>query len=315
MRNAFAKTIEQLAAEDSRVVLLSGDIGNRMFDSFKQRFPDRFCNCGVAEANMISLAAGLAMSGLRPYAYTIAPFMVYRAFEQIRVDLCYHHQPVVIVGVGAGLGYASLGATHHSCEDIATMRTLPGMTVVCPADPIETALATRAALACDGPVYLRIGKKGEPAIHKTQPDFQIGRAITVREGDDVCLLATGSIMPDVLAVADRLAQRDVAARVVSIHTVKPLDCALLADVFDRFAVVATIEEHSRIGGLGGAVAEWLVDQAHQPRARLLRFGTADTFLHEALNREHARRLLGLADSDIVDQILLAHAQVLEKAAS
>src|SRR5436190_12698442 len=162
MRNAFAAEILDRATEDPRVVLLSGDIGNRLFDKYKAKHPGRFFNCGVAEANMISLGAGMAASGLRPVAYTIAPFMTSRAFEQIRVDVCYHHVPVIVAGVGAGLCYASLGATHHSCEDIALMRSLPGMTVLCPADPLEVRLALKAALKLDGPCYLRLGKKGEP---------------------------------------------------------------------------------------------------------------------------------------------------------
>src|SRR5262249_33705790 len=164
MRNAFASEITALAAQDERIVLLSGDIGNKLFDEFKARFPGRFLNCGVAEANMISMAAGLAMCGLRPVTYTIASFTTVRCLEQIRIDACYHHQPIVIAGVGAGLAYAANGGTHHSCEDIALLRALPGMTVVCPGDPVEVRLALRAALQEPGPVYLRLGKKGEPVV-------------------------------------------------------------------------------------------------------------------------------------------------------
>jgi transketolase len=178
MRNAFVRAIEQVAARDGRVVVLSGDIGNRMFDRFKAACPDRFYNCGVAEAGMVSLAAGMASCGLRPFCYTIAPFMVYRALEQIRVDLCYHRQPVVIAGVGAGLCYAELGATHQSCEDLATMRSLPHMSVVCPGDPVEVELAVHAAIGCDGPTYLRLGKKGEPTVHDERLDFAIGPSRT-----------------------------------------------------------------------------------------------------------------------------------------
>ncbi|MCC7145415.1 MAG: transketolase family protein, partial [Phycisphaeraceae bacterium] len=261
MRNAFAKAIQEVAAQDERVVLLSGDIGNRMFDRYKEMFAGRFYNCGVAEANMVSLAAGLALSGLRPYLYTITPFVTYRVYEQIRVDLCYHHQPVVIVGTGAGLSYASLGATHHSCEDIAVMRALPGMTVVCPGDPWEVAAATKAALGCDGPVFLRIGKKGEPTVHKELADFQIGKANPVRAGRDVCLISTGNLLPLAVETAGALAEAGVSAGVVSMHTVKPLDQAKLEEVFfGPCRLVVTLEEHSLIGGLGGAVAEWLVDR-------------------------------------------------------
>ena len=161
MRNAFAHEATRLASTDSRVVLLSGDIGNRLFDDFKKKHPDRFYNCGVAEANMIGVAAGLAMSGLRPICYTITPFITYRCLEQIRVDVCYHNVPAIIVGTGSGLSYASLGGTHHSCEEMGMLRLLPNLTVVAPADEHEVRGTLQAALAQSGPVYMRIGKKGE----------------------------------------------------------------------------------------------------------------------------------------------------------
>ncbi len=301
MRNAFANTLTELATEDQRVVLLSGDIGNRMFDKFKAACPDRFFNCGVAEANMMSMAAGLAMSGLRPVVYTITPFVTTRCLEQIRVDVCYHHVPVLIVGVGGGLSYASLGATHHSCEDIAMLRVLPHMRVVCPGDAWETGAAVKAALGQDEPVYLRLGKKGEPLVHATEPDFEIGRAITIRDGSDVVLLSTGNLLPTAVEVAEKLAGEHVSVRVVSFHTVKPLDEAALADAFQAARVVVTLEEHSILGGLGGAVAEWLADQS-APQARLVRIGTADAFLHEAGDQAHARACNQLTAPQIAARI-------------
>jgi transketolase len=304
VRNAFASEITALAQRDPRVVLLMGDIGNRLFNDFKARQPERFFNCGVAEANMTSMAAGMAMCGLRPVTYTITPFATVRCLEQIRVDACYHHLPVTIVGVGAGLSYASLGATHHSCEDVAMLRCIPHLKVVCPADPVEVRLALRAALAQDDPVYIRMGKKGEPVLHRQEPRFEIGRALVLRPGRDVCLLATGTIVPVALAAADQLAEQGVRAEVVSFHTVKPLDEEKLRQAFGSFAVVATVEEHSVLGGLGSAVAEWLVDRLPQ-RARLLRFGTADEFLHEAGDQEHARRHFGLTAEDIARRVLAA----------
>ena len=291
MRNAFAAELESLADADPRVVFLSGDIGNKLFDKFKAKHPARFYNCGVAEQGMMGAAAGMGLCGLRPIAYTITPFITTRCLEQIRVDVCYHKVPVVIVGVGAGLSYATLGTTHHACEDISFLRSLPGMSVVCPADPIETRLALRAAVAWSGPVYIRLGKKGEPNVHAAPPAFSIGKAIRLRSGKDVCLLATGTIVPESMAAAERLAAGGVSAEVYSFHTVKPLDEATLADVFARFPLVATVEEHSRLGGLGGSVAEWLAD--HPSRARLLRLGTPDEFMRVAGEQDYARRLYGL----------------------
>ena len=302
MRNAFASELTALAAVDERVVFLAGDIGNRLFDTYKARFPSRFINCGVAEANMMSVAAGMAASGLRPITYTIAPFNTTRCLEQIRVDVCYHHVPVVIVGIGAGLSYASLGSTHHACEDIAFLRALPNMTVVCPADPVEVRHALRAAVRHPGPVYIRLGKKGEPVIHTSEPNFVIGKGIVIKEGSDICLLSTGMTMPLAIAVSSALGAKEISAQVVSVHTVKPLDEELCSDVFSRFSVVATIEEHSVIGGLGGAAAEWLSDQPPQ-RARLCRIGTPDLFVHEAGEEEHVREYVGLTSGKIVHKIL------------
>jgi len=277
VRNAFASEVTKLAAEDSRVVMLSGDIGNRLFDKYKTQHPERFLNCGVAEANMISLAAGMALSGLRPIAYTIAPFVTVRCLEQIRVDVCYHNVPVTIVGVGAGLSYASLGGTHHACEDIALLRALPNMSVVCPADAQEVRQAIRAAVSYDRPVYIRLGKKGEPVVHAQAPEFAIGRGISLRDGRDVCFLATGTIVPVALEAAAQLEASGVSTRVISLHTVKPMDEALLADVTERFPVVVTIEEHSVIGGLGGCVAEWLADRS-PAKVRFGRVGVAGMFV-------------------------------------
>lgn len=302
MRNAFADEITKLGAEDPRVVLLSGDIGNKLFDKFKQNGENRFFNCGVAEANMMGVAAGMALSGLRPVIYTITPFTTTRCLEQIRVDACYHRAPVVIVGTGAGLSYAELGPTHHSCEDIALLRVLPEMTVLCPCDAVELRLALRAALRHDGPVYLRIGKKGEPVIHAEPPPFEIGRSITVRAGRDMCFISTGNIMPVVLKAADILAAKGIFARVESFHTVKPLDQQRLYEVFSQYDLVAVAEEHSRLGGLGGSIAEWSSMQDGL-RARMISFGTEDAFMHEVGSQEYARRRFGLTAENISEKIM------------
>jgi transketolase len=303
MRNAFAAELTALAKEDPRVVMLSGDIGNRLFDEYKSVARSRFFNCGVAEANLISMGAGLAMSGFRPIAYTIAPFITTRCYEQIRVDVCYHESPVVIVGVGAGLSYASLGATHHSCEDIAIMRALPHMTVMCPGDEKEVRAALRAAIAHNGPSYIRIGKKGEPVVHKTPPAFTIGKGIELKTGTDVCLLSTGTLLPEVIAAAELLEKEKLSVRVVSLHTVKPLDEALIFDAFKRYQLVATIEEHSVIGGLGGAVSELIAETSPaQRRAQFVRIGTPDVFLHEPGEQEFAREHFGLNAKGIAAKI-------------
>jgi transketolase len=292
MRNAFAKECTEIASENDNFVLLSGDIGNMLFDRYKEVAPDRFFNCGVAEANMIGLAAGMAMSGLRPFAYTIAPFITSRVMEQIRVDVCYHNVPVVICGVGAGLSYASLGATHHSCEDIAMLRSLPNMAILCPGDAMEVHACVRAAFSRNGPSYIRLGKKGEPVIHKTVPNLVIGQPLTIRDGNDVSILSIGNMLPTCLEASDILAKSGINASVVSFHTVKPLNTEFLNDVFNNHRLIATVEEHSLIGGFGSAVAEWLADEGGKP-AKLHRFGTPDAFFCEAGEQEYARERLGL----------------------
>jgi transketolase len=302
MRNAFAAEITRLAQEDERIVLLSGDIGNRLFDDFKRHCPNRFYNCGVAEANMIGVAAGLAASGYLPVCYTIAPFVTYRCLEQIRVDVCYHNVPVVIVGTGAGLSYASLGATHHSCEEMGMLRLLPNLSVLAPADSSEVRACLAAVLGAGKPAYIRIGKKGEPKIHAQIPDFKLGNILELRAGSDVWLLGCGTILSEVLGAADALTAAGLSVGVASVPSLKPLDTAFLAKAFHGARLVCTAEEHSISGGLGGAVAEWLADQ-RSACAPLLRFGTADEFLHETCEQEEAREHFGLTASSIAARVL------------
>lgn len=304
MRNAFADELTKQAQSDSRIVLLSGDIGNRLFDDFKSKNPGRFYNCGVAEANMASLAAGLAMNNLRPITYTIASFNTTRCLEQIRVDICYHNLPVIIVGVGAGLSYASLGGTHHSCEDISFLRSLPNMTVLCPGDALELRALFKEALKHEGPVYLRIGKKGEEKVHAQEPSLQIGKALIVKEGKDVCLLSTGNMLSLAISAAGMLESQGISTQVVSMHTVKPLDRASLIEYAGQFSVLASIEEHSLIGGLGGALAEWAIDDRVKPP--ILRFGTKDEFSHKLGSQEFVREQFNLTPSQIATAIYQEH---------
>lgn len=303
MRNAFAEEMTRLATTDKRVVVLSGDIGNKLFDKLKLVDEQRFYNCGIAEANMMGVAAGMAMSGLRPFVYTITPFTTTRCFEQIRVDVCYHHAPVVIVGTGSGLSYSELGPTHHSLEDMAILRTLPGMRVLAPCDASELRQALHEVLKDDSPTYIRIGKKGEADIHATLPDLKLGKVLVIRPGADVALLCAGNMMADTLKAADLLAASGISAEVVSFHTVKPLDADYLQQAASRFKLLVTVEEHSRIGGFGSAVAEW---RMAQPRnVAQLGFGTEDVFMHEVGSQAYARKKYGLTADNIAATTLAA----------
>ena len=302
MRNAFADEITKIAQQREDIVLLSGDIGNRLFDKFKEVAPGRFFNCGVAEANMVGVAAGMASSGLRPVCYTIASFLTYRVIEQIRLDLGYHHQRVILVGTGAGLSYASLGSTHHSIEDMGMLRLIPGLAVLAPGDEKELRPALHAALEYPGPVYIRIGKKGEPVVHETKPKFEIGKALRVREGKEVWILALGNTLPLAMEAATQLDSRGVSCGVASMASLKPLDTKLLAEVFASAKVVATFEEHSVLGGLGTATAEWLAAQPAPPKAKLVTFGTPDEFLHATTHQPSAREWAGLTAEKVAERI-------------
>ncbi|MEY3479727.1 MAG: hypothetical protein RIQ71_502 [Verrucomicrobiota bacterium] len=303
MRNAFADEITKIAREREDIVLLSGDIGNRLFDKFKDVAPGRFFNCGVAEANMIGVAAGMAASGLRPVCYTIASFLTYRVIEQIRLDLGYHHQRVIFVGTGAGLSYASLGSTHHSVEDMGMLRLIPGLAVLAPGDEKELRPVLRAALDYLGPVYIRIGKKGEPVVHQTEPKVEIGKALRLREGEEAWILALGNMLPLAIEAAAILKDKGVNCGVASMGSLKPLDTDLLAEVFGSAKVAATLEEHSVLGGLGTAVAEWLSTNSSSAKARLVAFGTPDEFLHATTHQPSARAWAGLTADKISERIL------------
>jgi transketolase len=210
--------------------------------------------------------------------------------------------PVTVVAVGAGLSYAGLGPTHHACEDIAFLRAIPNMTVICPADQMEVKAAMAAVLKQDGPAYIRLGKKGEPQVHKEPlKDFAIGKAIRVSEGSDVCLLSCGTMLPEAVEAAKHLGEHGLSAEVMSFHTVKPLDAETLRRAFAKFRLVATIEEHSLIGGFGSAVAEWMVDNKVTPQ-NFLRFGTPDAFFKYSGEQEYAREQLGLTGHQIAEKI-------------
>lgn len=302
MRNVFANAVTELGDVYPELVMLVGDIGNRLFDKFKEKHPSRFYNCGVAEANMTGVASGLAASGLRPVTYTITPFNTVRCLEQIRLDICYPDLPVIVVGTGAGLSYAGLGATHHSMEDIAILRALPNMHVVCPADPVEVRLAVKNALELGRPTYIRLGKKGEPVIHETEPDFKIGRGITLRDGSDVAILGVGNMVSVALQCAEQLQSAGVSVQVVSFHTIKPLDESLLATVFSEQKLVVVLEEHGLIGGAGSAVLEW-GSAKRVDLSKLICIGGPNRFLIACGNQKEARTMLGLAPEQISQQIL------------
>jgi len=258
MRTAFIQTLCEEAKRDDRIWLLTGDLGYSVLESFANRFPNRYLNVGVAEQNMVGLAAGLALNGKIVFIYSIANFPVMRCLEQIRNDVCYHNLNVKIVGVGGGFGYGASGYTHHAIEDLAIMRAMPNMTVIAPGDPIETRLATKAIVMKQGPCYLRLGKAGEPIVHKIQPNFDISRPIKIKDGKDITLISTGSMLKETMVAHELLEKKGINANVLSMHTLKPIDKQAILKLLD-IKLVVTIEEHSSVGGLGSTIAELLAE--------------------------------------------------------
>jgi transketolase len=292
VRTAFIDALFELARHDSRIVLIVGDLGFGVVDRFMRELPAQFVNAGVAEQNMTGLAAGMALSGKTVFTYSIANFPVVRCLEQIRNDVCYHNASVKIVTIGGGFAYGALGYSHHATEDIAFMRALPNMTVIAPNDPVEAGLATRAVANLPGPCYLRLGRAGEPRVHSSLSDFSLGRAITMRDGRHVAILATGGLLATALAAADALAGFGISARVLSVHTIKPLDVDAVLHAAAETDALVTLEEHSIIGGLGGAVAEVVLEAAVRPRA-FKRIGVADSRNSAVGDQNYLRACTGL----------------------
>ncbi|HLJ40383.1 MAG TPA: transketolase C-terminal domain-containing protein [Candidatus Acidoferrales bacterium] len=309
MRSAFVRNLMALAEEDKRVCLVTADLGFGVVEPFAAKFPSQFVNAGVAEQNMTGIAAGMALCGKVVFTYSIANFPTLRCLEQIRNDICYHHADVKIVSVGGGLAYGALGASHHATEDIAVMRALPGMTVVAPGDPAEAEMATRALVARAGPAYLRLGRSGEPLVHSGDVDFQIGKAIRVTDGDDVTLIATGTMLHATAQAAAQLAREGIAARVLSMHTIKPLDVEAVFEAARETRAIIAIEEHSIIGGLGSAVAEVLAESA-DCHVRFKRMGLPSAFTAVG-SREFLTQSYSLSVEGIVESVM----QVLELAPS
>lgn len=259
MRTAYLDTLYNLAQNDKKVYALISDNGAIVYDRYRKDLPGQYLNLGISEANMVGVAAGMASCGKIPFAYTIGAFLAYRTFEFIRNDVCIQKQNVKIVGTGAGEIYSALGPTHHSTEDLGGLRSLPNLTILCPASPLEVRKATIAAYEYAGPVYLRLGTNKEPEIYENDYEFNIGKAVTMKDGKDVTLIGMGSILKDVLDVSERLALEGISARVINMHTVKPIDKAVIIKAIDETNKIVTIEDHNITGGIGSAVAEVIAE--------------------------------------------------------
>lgn len=303
MRDTFARTLTSIAERDERVVLLSGDIGNRMFDEYKLVAPERFINCGIAEANMMSVAAGLALRGLKPVVYTITPFITTRCLEQIKIGAAYHDAGVVIVGTGSGLSYAELGATHHSFEDIAVLNVMPGLQILTPGDKAEAEVHLNEAISSECPTYIRLGKKGEPDLRRINSNMGIGKGDFIQNGHDIAIIASGPIISEALAAAG-LYEEATSCRVgvVNIGSIKPLDNQLMNRLASDYKQLITLEEHSTIGGLGTIVREWLAENG-MSNVKVKKMGIADSFIHQLGKQAYIRGELGINAAGILNTLL------------
>jgi transketolase len=297
VRNAFIDELTLLAEEDDKIFLIIGDLGFGVIENFEKRFPNRFLNAGVAEQNMMGMAAGLASAGYKVYVYSIGNFPVFRCLEQIRNDICYEELDVSIVSIGAGLSYGTLGYSHHAIDDIGVMNALPGMTIYSPADPIETRRALRESVSLQTPKYFRLGKSGEPEIFReTRTEFPNWTGLT--NGKDLLVLTTGAITNEAIEAADLLQDLGIEISIVAIPVLKPL--VFDKDLVGRFDNVLVLEEHSKSGGLGTILSEQLA--LHGLKINLVKLGLPDQVHHELGSQKHLRNHFKLDASGIVEKV-------------
>ena len=305
MRQTALNHVHKLAQQDPRVVFVGSDLSPGLLAEMKAEFPDRWFMEGIAEQNVVGMAAGLAMEGFVPYVNTIATFFTRRAYEQVAIDLCLHNLPVRLIANGGGVVYAPLGPTHLAIEDIATMRALPNMTVVAVCDADEMTRLMDASLDWPGPIYIRLAKGGDPVVSRAENGFAIGKAIVMRQSREkrpVVLMTTGVMTTNALAAASILETRGVDASVVHFHTVKPIDeAALLAHAVDA-SMVVTVEEGIAAGGFGSAVLDLMVEQLGQAMPRVKRLALPDAFPHHYGTQNDLLQLNGLMPDQIAESV-------------
>jgi transketolase len=301
VRNAFINRLSSWAEREPRILLITGDLGFGVFDGFRARSASQFLNAGVAEQNMTALATGLALEGHVVFTYSIANFPTLRCFEHIRNDVCYHGANVKVVSVGGGFSYGQLGMSHHATEDLSLLRALPGIVVTAPASGFETEGAVDALIAHEGPAYLRLERAAADFSDGPDVPFVLGRARTLADGRDLTLIATGGVVSEVAAAAKLLLAEGVACRVLSVHTLKPLDAEAILSAAEETGGILTIEENTILGGLGGAVAEICLEHAVRPK-RFKRLGIADCFVSVVGDQEYLRREVGIDRAGIARRV-------------
>lgn len=297
MRDAFVRTLTELAKKDKTIELVTGDLGFGVLKPFWEQCPDQFTNAGIAEQNMAAVAAGMALEGRKAVIYSIGNFPTLRCLEQIRNDCAYHEADVKVVCVGGGFAYGPLGMSHHATEDIAVMRALPNVTVFAPGDLAEAVECTRAMMETKGTCYLRLGRGGERRIHETISGFRVGKAIKIHGGERVAVFSAGAVFDEVEAAYGRLAEEGISPAVYTFPTVKPIDAGLIESIARNFEMIVTVEEHNVVGGFGSAVAETVAGISGE-RAKLMRIGVQDVYSGEVGDQQYLRKQYGLDKIDI-----------------
>lgn len=301
MRDTFVRTLVELAKENSNIELVTGDLGFGVLRPFWEQLPDQFTNAGIAEQNMTTVAAGMALEGKTVFTYSIGNFPTLRCLEQIRNDCAYHHADVKIVCVGGGFVYGSLGMSHHATEDLAILRALPDVVVMAPGDSAESEAATRAIAEYPGTCYLRLGRGGEKKIHDRLDDFQIGKAIRVKTGTKVVFFSTGAIFDEVSGACAILQKKGYDPAIYSFPTVKPIDQEVIRQCAEEFDLIVSCEEHSIIGGFGSAVAEVMAEMKVR-RASLLRIGVNDVYATRVGDQRYLRDVYGMSAAKIAEKV-------------
>ena len=300
MRDTFVKTLVELAKSNKSIELVTGDLGFGVLKPYWETVPNQFTNAGIAEQNMTSLAAGMALEGKTVFTYSIGNFPTLRCLEQIRNDCCYHDADVKIVCVGGGFVYGSLGMSHHATEDIAIMRSLPNMVVLAPGDLTEAEAATKAIAEYKGTCYLRLGRGGEKRIHEKIDNFEIGKAIKVKDGSRVAIFSTGAIFEEIEEAVSLLKQSGIDPAVYTFPTVKPIDRDVIIRCSQNVDLIVTVEEHNIVGGFGSAVAEVMAEEPQ--KARLLKIGLEDTYSSKVGSQKYLRSEFGIEAKGIVEKI-------------
>jgi transketolase len=301
MRDTFVRTLIDIAKKDKNVHLITGDLGFGVLKPFWEQLPDQFTNAGIAEQNMTSFAAGMALEGKTVFTYSIGNFPTLRAIEQIRNDCAYHNANVKIVCVGGGFVYGSLGMSHHATEDLSIMRALPDVTVLAPGDLVEAECATKAIYEHQGTCYLRLGRGGEKRIHERIENFQIGKAIKIKDGEKVAIFSTGAIFDEAIEARDMLNSVGINPAVYTFPTVKPIDRKTIEECAANYDFIVTVEEHNVIGGFGSSVSEVLAE-LDRPRARIIKVGLNDKYSSIVGSQKYLRDIYGMSASKISDRV-------------